>query len=80
MGLALAEIYATLLDEGTYLCSERTMYRLLAAEGDVRERRAQRHHPVYQAPEFLIPITVQDAEVPARFPRAFRLNPARTKP
>jgi putative transposase len=51
--LAPAEIYATLLDEGTYLCSERTMYRLLAAEGEVRERRAQRRHPVYQAPELL---------------------------
>jgi putative transposase len=32
--MAPAEIYATLLDEGTYLCSERTMYRLLAAEGN----------------------------------------------
>jgi len=51
--LAPAEIYATLLDEGTYLCSERTMYRMLAAEGEVRERRAQRRHPVYQAPELL---------------------------
>jgi putative transposase len=51
--LAPAEIYATLLDEGTYLCSERTMYRLLAAEGEVRERRRQRQHPVYQAPELL---------------------------
>jgi putative transposase len=51
--MAPAEIYATLLDEGIYLCSERTMYRLLAAEGEVRERRAQRRHPVYQAPELL---------------------------
>lgn len=51
--LAPAEIYATLLDEGTYLCSERTMYRLLAAAREVRERRAQRRHPVYQAPELL---------------------------
>jgi putative transposase len=51
--LAPAEVYATLLDEGTYLCSERTMYRVLAAEGEVRERRAQRQHPVYQAPELL---------------------------
>jgi len=45
--LAPAEIYATLLDEGTYRCSERTMYRLLAAAGEIRERRAQRRHPVY---------------------------------
>jgi putative transposase len=43
--LAPAEIYATLLDEGQYLCSERTMYRLLAAAHEVRERRNQRRHP-----------------------------------
>ena len=36
-----AETYATLLDEGTYLASERTMYRILAAAGEVRERRDQ---------------------------------------
>jgi putative transposase len=49
-----AEVYATLLDEGQYLCSERTMYRLLAAEhGQVRERRAQRVHPAYARPELL---------------------------
>ena len=53
MDLAPAEVYATLLDEGIYLCAERTMYRVLAAEGEVRERRAQRRHPVYQAPELL---------------------------
>jgi putative transposase len=34
-----AEAYATLLDEGRYLASERTMYRILAAAGEVRERR-----------------------------------------
>jgi len=51
--VAPAEVYATLLDEGTYLCSERTMYRLLAAEGETRERRAQRVHPVYHKPELL---------------------------
>ena len=51
--LAPAQVYATLLDEGTYHCSERTMYRVLAAEGEVRERRAQRQHPVYAAPELL---------------------------
>jgi hypothetical protein len=39
--LAPAQVYATLLDEGTYYASERTMYRLLAAEDEVRERRAQ---------------------------------------
>lgn len=46
-------IYAILLDEGTYLCSIRTMYRLLARHGEVRERRAVRRHPVYQRPELL---------------------------
>jgi putative transposase len=51
---APAQVYATLLDEGRYLASERTMYRVLAAEhGRVRERRAQLEHPVYQAPELL---------------------------
>ena len=51
--LAPGEVYATLLDEGMYLCSERTMYRLLAAHAEVRERRAQLRHPVYAAPELL---------------------------
>src|SRR6266571_5497254 len=51
--LAPAEVYATLLDEGRYLCSERTMYRLLAAHYEVRERRNQRRHPQYAAPELL---------------------------
>jgi putative transposase len=46
-------VWATLLDEGRYLCSERTMYRLLAAEGEVRERRDQRAHPAYARPELL---------------------------
>jgi len=49
-----AQVWATLLDEGTYLASERTMYRLLAAQHDgVRERRNQLEHPPYQAPELL---------------------------
>jgi putative transposase len=51
--LAPAEVYATLLDEGTYLCSERTMYRLLAANRSTRERRDQLRHPAYAAPELL---------------------------
>jgi putative transposase len=51
---APAQVWATLLDEGTYLASERTMYRILAAEhGGVRERRAQLEHPAYAAPELL---------------------------
>src|SRR5438552_7940060 len=49
--LAPAEVYATLLDEGAYLCSERTMYRLLARRAEVRERRDQLRHPRYAAPE-----------------------------
>jgi len=48
-----AEVYATLLDEGRYLCSERTMYRVLAANREVRERRDQLRHPQYSAPELL---------------------------
>jgi putative transposase len=50
---APAEVYATLLEEGTYLCSPRTMYRLLAAATEVRERRNQARHPVYTRPELL---------------------------
>ena len=45
-----AEVYATLLDEGTYLCSIRTMYRLLAGAGEVRERRNQLRHRRYLPP------------------------------
>jgi putative transposase len=49
-----AQVYATLLDEGRYLASERTMYRLLAAaHGSVRERRDQLSHPTYAKPELL---------------------------
>ena len=51
--LAPAQVYATLLDDGIYHCAERTMYRILAAHDEVRERRAQRRHPVYTAPERL---------------------------
>ena len=47
------EVYATLLDEGVYLCSIRTMYRILAGQGEVVERRRLRRHPVYQKPELL---------------------------
>jgi len=51
--LSPGETYATLLDEGTYLCSERTMYRILAEHAEVMERRNQRRHPSYAAPELL---------------------------
>ena len=51
--LAPAEVYATLLDDGIYHCAERTMYRVLAAHDEVRERRAQARRPHYAAPELL---------------------------
>ena len=51
--LAPAEVYATLLDEGCYLGSERTFYRVLTANAEVRERRDQLRHPRYAAPELL---------------------------
>jgi putative transposase len=51
--LAPAQVYATLLDEQRYLCSERTFYRVLAENAEVRERRDQRRHPHYAAPQLL---------------------------
>src|SRR4029450_7564849 len=51
--LAPAQVYARLLDAGRYLCSERTMYRILAAHREVRERRDQLRHPRYAAPQLL---------------------------
>jgi len=53
MDASVREVHATLLEEGTYLGSVRTMYRVLDAAGEVRERRAQRTHPVYTKPELL---------------------------
>jgi putative transposase len=51
--LAPAEVVATLLDEGDYRCSERTMYRILAENHEVRERRDQLRRPIYAKPELL---------------------------
>jgi len=51
--LSPAEVYATLLDEDRYLCSERTMYRVLDESQEVRERRDQLRHPHYAAPQLL---------------------------
>ena len=48
-----AEVVATLLDDGQYLCSERTMYRVLAESQPVRERRNQLQHPQYTKPELV---------------------------
>jgi len=47
------EVYATLMDEGKYLCSWRTMYRILDENQEVRERRNQLRHPNYAKPELL---------------------------
>jgi putative transposase len=51
--VAPAEVVATLLDEGVYLASERTMYRLLAEHGQTTERRNQLVHPAHRRPELL---------------------------
>ncbi len=48
-----SQVYATLLDEGVYLCSMSTMYRILRVELEVRERRAQVRRPNYAKPELL---------------------------
>lgn len=51
--LAVPQVFATALDEGVYLCSQSTMYRILDARGEVRERRDQLRRPVYAKPELL---------------------------
>ena len=51
--LAVREVFATLLDEGVYLCSWRTMYRILAAHGEVAERRKVRQRRDYPTPELV---------------------------
>ena len=48
-----AEVHATLLEEQIYLCSPRTMYRVLAGADEVRERRDQARHPAYAKPELV---------------------------
>jgi putative transposase len=50
---APAEVYATLLDEGAYLCSVRTMHRILKENAELKERRNQLRHPQYKKPELL---------------------------
>ena len=47
------QVYGTLLDEGQYLCSVSTMYRILKDNDEVRERRNQKRHPVYKKPELV---------------------------
>jgi len=53
MDLAVPEVYYTLLDEGKYLCSWRTMYRILNEAKAVKERRNQRRNSSYTKPELL---------------------------
>ncbi len=50
---APAEVYATLLDEGIYLCSVRSMHRILTGNRELKERRNQLRHPQYKKPELL---------------------------
>jgi len=50
---APAEVYAALLDQGQYLCSIRTMYRVLDSRKEVRERRDQLRHPTYHKPQLV---------------------------
>jgi putative transposase len=47
------QVYATLLDEGRYLCSIRSFYRILGRHGEVRERRDQARRPAYAKPELI---------------------------
>lgn len=51
--LAPAQVWARLLDDGIWLCSISTMYRLLAVAGENRERRRQRTHPARKKPELM---------------------------
>jgi putative transposase len=53
MDVAPAQVYAKLLEDGEYLCSTRTMYRVLDDADQVRERRAQRRHPEYKKPQLV---------------------------
>jgi putative transposase len=50
---APATVYATLLDEGSYLCSTSTVYRLLRAQGETGDRRRHATHPATVKPELL---------------------------
>ena len=50
---APASVYATLLDQGTYLCSVSTMYRLLRAAGETGDRRRHATHPARVKPELV---------------------------
>lgn len=53
MDLSPAQVYNHLLDKGEYVASERTMYRILNENKEVRERRQLTKHPIYKKPELL---------------------------
>jgi putative transposase len=53
MDMGVPSVYTTLLDEGRYTCSQRSMYRILHRNQQVRDRRHDRTHPIYQKPELL---------------------------
>lgn len=53
------EIYAALLDEKKYICSIRTMYRILEKEGEIKERRNQLIRPYYTKPELIATVSNQ---------------------
>ena len=51
--LAVAQVWARELDDGRYYCSISSMYRILRATGEVRERRSQATHPTKVKPELV---------------------------
>ncbi len=51
--LAVAQVWARVLDNGTYLCSQATMHRILRAAGEGQDRRGQRTHPAKKIPELM---------------------------
>jgi putative transposase len=51
--LAVAQVWAMLLDDGTYLASQSTMHRILRAAGEHRDRRRQRTHPAKKKPQLV---------------------------
>ena len=73
------EVYATLLDEGDYLCSVRTMYRILEENDELRERRNQLRHPNYEKPVLLATGANQvwswDISVPQQAAREMGVGP-----
>jgi putative transposase len=76
---APAAIHAALLDEGQYLCSSRTMYRVLEEDGATRERRDQLTHPAYHKPVLLAAIHLAGASIVERKAdcHAFALGPCK---